>query len=90
MPPSLGRHPPASPVPAPRATRRQALGVGEPDAGGHFPGRAWEDDRVGGRAEDGEPVGLVDQELVGLRQNAVRADDRLEGGAPPYPIGPRD
>ena len=76
---ALGREAPAG-KPRSGAARdeRQPFRVGEPDAGGHFRRAARETDRVGHRAEDGEPVRLVDHELVRLGQNTVRADDHRE------------
>ena len=86
---ALARQAPAGEAgPRPAGDERQALRVGEPDAGGDLGGGAREDDGVGGGAEDREPVRLVDQQLVGLREHAVGADDRLERRAQPRPVGP--
>src|SRR5207253_126164 len=49
-----------------------------PHEGGDVLGAGGEHDEVGQRAEEREPVRLVDDELVGLRQHPARPDDGLE------------
>ena len=47
----------------------QPLAVGEPDDGRHVLGRRREHDEVGQRPEQRQPVGFVDEQLVGLGQH---------------------
>ena len=78
IPPSVGRQPSGEAGPGPAGDEREIFGIGEPDAGRDFLGGAREDDGVGGGPEDGEPVRLVDQQLVRLGEHTAGADDRLE------------
>ena len=78
MPPSAGRQPPESPVPAPRATNGRPSRLASFTTAETCSADAREDDEVGERAEEREPVGLVHQELVGIGEHRARADDRLE------------
>ena len=88
IPPSLGEAPAGEAGPRPAGDERQALRVGELDAGSDLGGGAREDDGVGRGAEDREPVRLVHQELVGLGEDTIGADDRLERRTQPRPVGP--
>ncbi len=88
-PPSDGRQPPESPVPGAAGHEGDALPAGDLDQGRDLLGAPREHHEVGEGAEEGEPVGLVDQELFRIGEDAARteqslhltAEERLPGGA---------
>ena len=76
--PPLGRQaPPGQPRARPARDEGHPLALGEPDQRGDMLGRAGEDHEVCQRAEEREPVGLVDHELVGVREHGARAQERF-------------
>ena len=79
-PPANGVAPPERPVPAPRATNGTPLAVARAEHGLHLLGRAGEDDELGDGAVAGQPVALVRPELLGLRDDVLRAERTLSSG----------
>ena len=76
---ALGRQAPAR-EPGARAAgdERKVLAVRELHDRRDVLGRRRKDDEVGERAEQGQPVGFVHHQLVGVREHGALADDRLE------------
>ena len=79
-PPATGVAPPDRPVPAPRATNGHALAMARAQDDLNVLGRTGKDDELGDRPVPGQPVALVDAELLGLRDDVLCPERCLQLG----------
>ena len=76
----MGVAPPDRPVPAPRATKGTRVACACPKRGLDILRRARKDDKLRHRAVPGQTVALVDAELLGLGDDMLGAERRLQLG----------